>query len=126
MSKVRLFVAWLLLAALPLQGLAGASMLLCGPAPAQAATATAHDHASHDHEAMGHEGQTVAGAQEDHASNGAEGHACPICAACCNLVALPQAPSFQPEAGRLLTPPLPGPARVLTRAAPAPEKPPRA
>jgi hypothetical protein len=106
-------------------------MLLCGPAPAQAATATGHDHAGHNHEAMGHEamdheGHTFAGAQEDHAANGAEGHACPICAACCNLVALPQAPVFQPEAARPLTPPLPGPARVLTRAAPAPEKPPRA
>ncbi|MGE4243641.1 hypothetical protein [Ramlibacter sp.] len=56
MSIVRLVVAWLLMAALPLQGLAAASMLFCGPGvPAAVAGVDAADHHGHGHAAEGHE-----------------------------------------------------------------------
>lgn len=132
MSLLRLFVAWIVMAALPLQGLAAASMLFCGAAPAASsaqadhhgADAGHHGHAAvpaHDHAAGDHHG--TSGGDQDAAE---AGHSCPICASCCQLVvlgsfgALPQlssAPAVEPSAP---------PARVSTRAASVPDKPPRA
>jgi hypothetical protein len=149
---VRLIVAWLVMAALPLQGLAAASMLFCH----QAAHSTvlegqgAHDHGAHGdrsgaHQADGHDhashnhGQVAdagSGSGSDsevaHASQGAaegsavDGHACPICASCCNLVALPEPLSLSLAADSPAAQPLHEPARVITRDSPAPDKPPRA
>ena len=42
MLRFRLILAWLLLAALPLQGWAAATMLYCGPAQKAAVHASAH------------------------------------------------------------------------------------
>lgn len=128
MSILRLVVAWLVMAALPMQGIAAASMLFCDQAAHSTAQQQAsHDHASHDH---GHD--------QDHAAHGHDGddgaqasplgddHACPICASCCNLLALSDAPTLSLDSARPAPPPLQGPARVATREAPAPDKPPRA
>ncbi len=115
------------MAALPLQGIAAASMLFCG----QAAHASAQQPAGHDagghgvagHEHEGHQHEGHAGHDE-----GASGdtHACPICASCCNLVALSEAPTLSLGPSGPLRPPLQDASRVLTREAPAPDKPPRA
>ena len=59
MSLLRLLVVWLVMAVLPLQGIAAGSMLFCGQAAHPAASQQAgHDHASHDHAHAGH-GQTA-------------------------------------------------------------------
>ena len=106
---VRCFVMWLLVLALPVQGFAASTMLLCGTGHhvmAQAADG-GHDHASHMH--MG--GQDRAAGLESHADDDAaqagpahdsaalssvsakrgkavEGK-CTACAACCTVAFLP-------------------------------------
>jgi hypothetical protein len=153
MSLVRLIVAWLLMAALPMQGMAAASMLFCGQGGGAVTGAASHgshgaqpghqsgDPAAHDHghhaaaaAAHGHDGHgdvahgPAAGAghdDPDHASAGGD-HSCPICASCCNIVALAEHPplSFAPDAAAAQ---LPQPAaHILSRASPRPDKPPRA
>ena len=78
MSRLRLFLAWLVLAALPLQGFAAATMLFCGMEQAArvsqgggsdghqerrhagsrpASAVNAHAHAAHAHESHGHAAQ---------------------------------------------------------------------
>jgi hypothetical protein len=141
MSIVRLVIAWLVMAALPLQGLAAGSMLFCDQAShSTAAPGERHDHAAHEHAPgaqAAHEhaihaddmasrlSQQDDGAQADHAQ-AQSGHACPICASCCNLVALSETPTLSVGGASPMAPPLQGPARVVTRVAPAPDKPPRA
>ena len=126
MSLLRLVIAWLIMAALPLQGLAAASMLFCGQAHHSTSTQqvaqdrSSHDHSSHDHGASQH--------QDGHSTDAVvvdESHACPICAACCNLVALSDAPAMSPDPGPAATHPGESPTRVVTRDTPAPDKPPR-
>lgn len=153
MSIVRLIVAWLVMAALPLQGIAAASMLFCDQAahsttqqqPAHDHASHGHDHASHAHGGHddaaaaehGHEavadqgGDWVHVAQAGHdagakASSVGDDHSCPICASCCNLVALSELPTLSLDSTPPMAPPLQGPSRVTTREAPAPDKPPRA
>ena len=98
MSRVlRLVVAWLLAAALPLQGSVAASMALCGT-HGEGAPAARQVHAGHE----GHEGHgasdaaTTASPGHDHAAghdgnDPATGHAagkCSVCAACCAAMAI--------------------------------------
>ena len=136
---VRLFVAWLIVAALPLQGIASASMLLCGQPPAAEAAvhedAAAHaDHHGHAHasHALPDEADAqpalAAAADESQASASHDhhGHSCSICASCCHVLAMtetvaPLVPSELPSAA-LAQPSAP----VTTRASPLPDKPPRA
>ena len=141
MSILRLVIAWLVMAALPLQGFAAASMLFCEQATHSTAAAqgphdrAAHEHASEaqaerDHASHAHDvgtklSQQHDGAQADHAQ-AKSGHACPICASCCNLVALSETPTLTLGGASPMAPPLQGPSRVITRNAPAPDKPPRA
>ena len=127
MSIFRLLVAWLVLAALPLQGMAAASMLFCDQAAAAVAQAAVHEeHADHDHshhQVSAHDGH--AADDEDTGGSGHGEHKCPICALC-QVVAIPETTSAVPSAD----PPsadLPQPrALALTRAPPLPDKPPRA
>lgn len=142
MPRFRLFLAWLLLAALPLQGWAAATMLYCGPAKdaaihemARSAQATGH----HDTHAAHHD---VQAAQTPHHHADAAGadasgdgpqigshatpHTCGVCAACCHGVALAQTPHWPaitaaPRAD--LAEPL---VVVLALPSPVPDKPPRA
>ncbi len=137
MSTLRLIVAWLVMAAVPLQGLAAASMLFCDQG-AVAAAAVHQEHAGHDHHhAYGHEAgadsawQAHDSAQQAHGSKAPSGeqadadHACPICASCCQVVALSEAPSISAPAdspsAHLPQPRVP----ALTRASPRHDKPPR-
>lgn len=139
MSRFRLFLAWLIVAAIPLQGLAASSMLFCGKgqhhAPAQVAAAQADlassgsvASAGHDHSKHSHAGEVQAKKTADKAGKqlpGAE-HKCAVCASCCNVVAItefPQLVAFAPAPQAELAEPF-----VLIHARPSqvPDKPPRA
>jgi hypothetical protein len=80
MSRVlRIAVIWLLALAMPFQGVAAATMMLCGPVHEDAA---AHEHASHhaqqhDHAASSHDGGE------------ADTTKCSVCASCCTSATLP-------------------------------------
>ncbi len=131
----RRLLAWLLLVALPWQGVAAAAMVLCGPgtqaavhgvleahAPAADGHGMHHGHGAHDalqsHDA-GH-------AESGHGLQADADHHCAACSVCGHALALPGAPVM------LQTPPLPqGPVagvwqRPASRVAPLPDKPPRA
>ncbi|MBB3219452.1 hypothetical protein [Pseudoduganella umbonata] len=119
-ALLRTLLLWFLLAGVPLQGFASATMLLCGPQPvsarttatssatseAQAVTMQAAMHADghHDHAAMLAAQQGAAAAHHDGAHHGADAsHAdhekCASTGACCTgaplTPALPAAPSLQ-------------------------------
>lgn len=137
MNRVRILVVWLILAALPLQGLAAASMLFCGMdthhptsqefgstarAPASFEAVGEHDH-SHDH----------AGAKQATTSDDTSGaalpdasHKCGVCASCCYSVAIADFPTITafalaPQAD--LAEPF---VLIRVRPSPVPDKPPRA
>lgn len=131
MLRIRLILAWLLLAALPLQGWAAATMLFCGPAQpgavvakAEAATpgASDHHHDAHHHAQAGH---------ADHGDSAAPvvadaSHTCGVCAACCHGVAIAQTqnvPAAAAPPSLHLAEPL---VAVLAHPSPVPDKPPRA
>lgn len=78
MRALRIVVMWLIALALPVQGLAAATMLSCGGGDHQ--QVASHDH--HDH-AMEHGGEQAA-PNHDHAK-------CSACADCCIAGALPAA-----------------------------------
>ena len=138
MSVVRLVIAWFLMAALPLQGFAAATMAFCdhGPFSTHAAHEehTAHGHRdAHGHDENGFPHTSLSdSAGQEHGGKvfGAEkqdkAHACGICGACCHVVALSYYPSPMPTAdlasGELHEPLV----RIFTRASPRPDKPPRA
>ena len=137
MIRLRFLMLWLLMAAVPLQGLAAASMLYCGMGAqhgaahsmAVAATSvpdpTSHDHDhERDHGAMAKAEKSAAGQQQQQQLPGAN-HECSVCAACSNAVAittvassvgampLPQAELAEPFV------------LIQRRPAPVPDKPPR-
>lgn len=146
MSIFRLVIAWLVMAALPLQGLAAVSMQFCEQAAhSTVANAAGHDHAAHGHgaghddAAHSHDGDVSDKAEQAASSGGQqaeepqvgagladEGHSCPICASCCNLVALSETPDLGLDGHSPTSQPLQEPSRVITRHAPTPDKPPRA
>ena len=92
-------LAWTLALALPMQGLAAATMLHCASSPAPQAvvqaSVDAHEHAGHhgaaDADAPQHSAAHSAHAAGDAADNG--GHQCSACAACVAGAALPSAVS---------------------------------
>lgn len=132
MSSIRLVFAWLLMAALPLQGLAAASMLFCGSqAAAPVAQAASHQghHASmdmpaHDHAVHGHEGAHAAQPEADH--DAAQSHSCPVCAACSQAQAVGGFDSLPLASPAPSAEPSQPPVRVSSRALTLPDKPPRA
>jgi hypothetical protein len=118
MSRLRLLFAWLLLAALPLQGFAAATMLFCGTG----ASASHHDHSMHAH--------THAATGERAADAGSEpvdaAHSCGVCASCCHSVAITE---FTPFAAFVPLPQVHAAepfVLIHARAASVPDKPPRA
>jgi hypothetical protein len=135
MFRVRVFLLWLVMLAVPFQGYAAASMALCGPQQAAAKAAMADSHAGHsahavvsDHAAHHHD----AAAQADHDSGANTSHAqgdgvakCSTCVAChavaltdstpvALLHALPQADPAEPASA------------MARLASGVPDKPPRA
>lgn len=88
---VRLLLACLLIAALPLQGIAAASMAFCatgGPAAAAEAGPQAHDHAA----AHAHASAAVPDGQVHALPDTA--HACSVCMACCHAIGIVQTAEF--------------------------------
>jgi hypothetical protein len=128
MARLWVLLTWLVMAALPLQGFAAASMLFCAAAThearveaAQAVASGHHDHAGHRHSA-------------DPAAQQAQGpdtlqdttHQCSLCASCCHSVAINEFPSLllpiaAPQA-ELAAPFV----LMLGQITPVPDKPPRA
>ena len=136
MSVLRLVITWIVMAVLPLQGFAAASMLMCGQGAASMA-AVHEQHAGHDQhhgsgvpdaDSHGH-AHAAHGLVQDKAQSHAQAdssHACDICASCCHTVALSEAPSLLPSAD-VPSADLPQPQlRLPTRVSPRPDKPPRA
>ena len=93
MLRLRAFVLWLLMLALPLQGWAAASMLCALPAAQARMAGTAQmDHAAHDHGS--HAEHAMHLHDDDGASSGTATdsvHKCSTCGAC-HAAALPSAP----------------------------------
>ena len=136
MPRIRLFLLWLIVAAIPLQGLAAASMLFCGTgahhAPSQAielvdggaiVSTGSHDHAKHSHG----DAVEVKKATEDTGKKlpGAE-HKCPVCSSCCHSVAITDFPtlvSFAPLPQSETAEPF---VLIQPRPSSVPDKPPRA
>lgn len=99
MSKFwRIALAWLLAMALPIQGYAAQTMLLCGAADHQGSLLDEHAMHAHDHAGMVG-GDVTAHATADDGMTAQEGakqsptqtkHAgkCSVCSSCCSVVAL--------------------------------------
>ncbi|MCY7320049.1 MAG: hypothetical protein LH617_15240 [Ramlibacter sp.] len=148
MIRLRFLMLWLVMAAVPLQGLAAASMLYCGmgaqhgtahsiPVPASAAPAhlgsdaSDPDHLSHvshaSHASQGHVAvaDIVQPLDSQQQLPGAD-HECSVCASCSNAVLIT---TLSSSAGAM---PLPQAelaepfVLIQRRPAPVPDKPPRA
>lgn len=140
LTRFRLFLACLVMVALPLQGLAAATMLFCGTGDAQEVHAQAsglHDHAAHMHGAAhadAHSGAQADTHADSHIAQSPSGkpgslpdagHKCGVCAACCHGAAMA---GFSATP---LSPPLPQAdlaepfVLIHARAASVPDKPPR-
>lgn len=128
MFILRILFAWLLIAAVPMQGLAAASMLFCGTGAQQLAAVQTSE--PHDHATMHH---GVASVEQDHAQTAGQtlgsstdfGHKCSICAACCNgvgLVGIDYVVALAPASQVHLAEPF---ALVRALPTPVPDKPPR-
>lgn len=133
----RLFV-WLVVLALPAQGMAGVARLHCASAPGAAAVVAAgahagagahrhgHDRAGHGHHHHGDTAVAAAPADDGGASPAPTvAHKCSACAACTVGAALPPArtvvPQPEPEPPTLRAAPLP----AISFIASGPERPPR-
>ncbi|MBA3589791.1 hypothetical protein [Methylibium sp.] len=113
---LRIVLAWLLVLALPVQGVAAQAMLFCGPmhstmafgSAAPTVAPTHHDHALHEHGASPAAAATEAHAHTQEASTQPVSSAemssatCSVCASCCSMAAIatalvvPDALSFSP------------------------------
>lgn len=99
MSKFwRIAFAWLLAVALPIQGYAAQTMLLCGPANHHSSVMNEHTAQGHEHAGMAHDdaaahadAEMSAGAADAHKTpSDKAGHAgkCSVCSSCCNAAAI--------------------------------------
>ena len=131
MLRIRLLFAWLVLAAIPLQGFAAASMLYCGlgsghgaQVQSQPATNDHHDHAdgAHSHLNVG-KSEKSAG---DEVQLPDSSHKCGVCASCGHSAAMTETPrslavTLMPQSLAV------APSVVIhPRPSPVPDKPPRA
>lgn len=139
LSRWRLLFVWLVAAAIPLQGVAAASMLFCGigapHATVQVAAGqqeqtrgvtnqrAAHDHAKHGHAAQGKVDKTPDSGNSK-LPDGA--HKCGVCGSCCHTVAIIEFPplvAVAPVPQAALAEPF---APIHARPSQVPDKPPRA
>lgn len=93
MLRLRSFLLWLVVLAVPLQGLAAATMLNCTATHGAEAAAAGHDdHDDHDHD---HDHAAMAAVHDDPAADAgavhAADHKCSACAACHASIGLPVA-----------------------------------
>lgn len=134
MTRLRVFLAWILLAALPFQGYAAAAMSYCGASTTQTeAVSMPHQHAGDTHDSASAKDSAqqhlhvsnATGANADDAFSDT-GHKCSLCAACGHSVAIAETPHA------IAVHALPQPVRsedfgvFPTRPAHVPDKPPRA
>ena len=135
MFRIRLLFAWLVLAAIPLQGFAAASMLYCGMGPGHGAqvqprsassdrTNDHHDHAdgAHSHAKV----EKVDKSLDEKAQLPDSSHKCGVCASCGHSAAMTETPrslavTSMPQA-RAVAPLV----LIHPRPSPVPDKPPRA
>ena len=137
MHRVRLLLAWIMMVAVPLQGFAAATMMLCGQASGHVAAASvqAHEHGpshgnahglaqghAHGNEASAHHGD----GPHDGDSHGGVLHKCGVCASCSHAVAITESihtPGVAIPPQQRIAEPL---VVVVFRPVPLPDKPPRA
>lgn len=127
-------LAWIIVFAIPLEGLAAASMLFCGQGTGHHGQAAGHQHPAgtpaHDHAQHQPEVQPAIDLGAVKLGDGKSVpdlmHKCSVCASCCNAVAIPQAALLVPpdlpsqsSTGEPLT-------VVHSRPLLVPDKPPRA
>ena len=102
MLRFRSLIVWLIMAAIPLQGMAAASMLFCGMGAKNAVLATAvaqqhdrssgahatnqHDHSMHSHAQV--QVKKVGDAKTQQLPDAS--HKCGVCASCCTSMAITQ------------------------------------
>ena len=113
MARVfRLLLACIVMFAVPLQGFASTTMLLCASSPGHHASDdkvagggpdnagphsfAGHDHSKHDHGTQGGSPQVKSGdlSQAEAKANVDATHKCGACASCCHLVAISEPPAF--------------------------------
>jgi hypothetical protein len=95
---MRLLLLWLVMATIPLQGLAAASMLLCRAAGQDAAAPPLHGSGpAHAH--VGHAQHADGGEASAHTAATPAEHVCLVCASCCHGVAISEFPLAWPNAG---------------------------
>lgn len=117
MLLLRLLLAWLIIAAIPVQGFAAASMAFCkGSHRAPAASASAHDRA--DQQALDKAGE--ANSLPDSA------HKCGVCAFCCHSIAMAEVSRWPAVASIPQPEPAEGVLRIDAALPELPDKPPRA
>jgi hypothetical protein len=96
----RLILMWVMVAAIPLQGIAASSMLFCGPgshhagqAQVQAPGVADEGSGSHAHGKASHVKQDVADSKQAKADGLPDAtHKCGVCASCCHSLAIAQLP----------------------------------
>ena len=127
------FVIWLLAVALPLQGVAAATMAHCTPARGESSGAAGHDHAApgvphHHHDAAADTAAAHAahGAADTTVGDASPLHKCSACAACCIGLALPSAAFALPQPPVASTAPAAPSAHEVAFFTSGPERPPRA
>ena len=102
MPYLRLFLAWMMMFAIPVQGFAAASMLFCGQGTAHhaqaavaehkhAASTPEHGHAKHQSEAKAPADKGVVKTSVGASASNLM-HKCSACATCCHAVAIAQTP----------------------------------
>jgi hypothetical protein len=130
MSGLRMFLLWLVMVAVPLQGYAAASMAFCAdatPAPAAAGALPMHDHGAQTH-ASAAPAHTLGDVPGSAAAKADVFHKCASCSSCaaCHAVALTGAALLAPfdPLPHADVPEASGP--MATRVPRVPDRPPRA
>ena len=132
MHRFRLLLAWLVMAAIPLQGLAATSALMCGPGVHGGGVQTAnvqHGHGDGQQAQAEHSHATQVeqktGDDADQAA-AAVPHKCGVCAFCCHSVAIAEMPRLVAVTPAPQTAWAEPSVMIHSRAAQVPDKPPRA
>jgi hypothetical protein len=127
MARLWVLLTWLVMAALPVQGFAAASMLFCAAATHDANVESTQAVTSSQHARTGHIDAADSAAKQAQGFDISDAaHQCGLCASCCHSVAITEVPSIvalttAPRA-EMADPFAPMP----SRASPVPDKPPRA
>ncbi|VTU40452.1 hypothetical protein H4CHR_05172 [Variovorax sp. PBS-H4] len=91
MVRLRAFLLWLMMLAVPFQGYAAVAMAFCSPATAQSTVGASYDHSRHDHASPGGDHHHAVDASHDGPDHHAQSmqddesgafHKCGNCAAC--------------------------------------------